>query len=375
MRWTREQYLSLMTFGEFPRPMFLELFGPLLGLVDEWRAQGATDDEINLTTFDFDFVETVGAGGNTWAMGLPETQLIEDTPTHRVELDGFGRRMMYDKRTATIALPMNFPVETMDDWLRFKPHFQWNEDRVNDEQIDRAIAAQQQGKLVRAGIPGAYDTVRNLMGEANAAMACYDQPELIHDILTTLRETAMAVYERVTDKLTIDQLSVHEDMAGKSGPLWGPNQMTEFARPYFRPVWDLLSSRGTVIFDMDTDGNVNAILDELIDCGINHLHPMEPAAGMDVVQVRQDYGKQLTFNGGIDKFAVRNGTKADIDRELEYKLRPELRDGGGIGFGLDHRIPDGTPLDNYRYYVDTARDMLGLPPRDGSSTGWARMAM
>lgn len=205
-------------------------------------------------------------------------------------------------------------------------------------------------------------------------MACYDQPELVHDILGTLRDTAMRAFERVTDRITIDQLSVHEDMAGRSGPLFGPAQMQQFVKPYFAPVWGLCRSAGTQIFDMDTDGNVNAILDDLIDCGINHLHPMEPAAGMDVVEVRKRYGKKLTFNGGIDKFAIMTD-RAAIDAELEYKLQPLLRDGGGIAFGLDHRIPGGTPIDNYRYYVDTARAMLGLPPRDSRNRGWARMAM
>ena len=47
---------------------------------------------------------------------------------------------------------------------------------------------------------------------------------------------------------------------------------------------------------------------------------------------------------------------------------------GGIAFGLDHRIPNGTPLDNYRYYVDTGREILGLPPRQPERRGWARMA-
>lgn len=47
---------------------------------------------------------------------------------------------------------------------------------------------------------------------------------------------------------------------------------------------------------------------------------------------------------------------------------------GGIAFGLDHRIPNGTPLENYRYYVDTAREILQLPPRDPSLGGWGRMA-
>ena len=36
-----------MTFGHAPRPMFTELFGPLVGLDAEWRAQGAAEAEIN----------------------------------------------------------------------------------------------------------------------------------------------------------------------------------------------------------------------------------------------------------------------------------------------------------------------------------------
>ncbi len=374
MQWTRDQYLALMCFEDFPRPMFVEPFGPLLGLDTEWRAQGASEDEIALTAFDFDYVPWVGAGGNCGPLGLPHTQVVSEDEAFRIERDGLGRILQLDKRTATIALPTTFPVATMDDWRAIKRHWAFDEARIVVAGIDRAIAAREQGQLVRANIPGAYDTLRNLMGEEAAALACYDQPELVDDILTTLRDTALAVLQRVSDRVRIDQLSVHEDMAGRSGPLLGPTQMQRFVRPYFRRVWDMLRSRGTVIFDMDTDGNVNAILDDLLDSGINHLHPMEPAAGMDIVAVRKQYGQRLTFLGGIDKFAIARGRDA-IDAELAYKLQSPLRDGGGVAFGLDHRIPNGTPIELYRYYVDTARDMLGLPPRDGEHQGWARMAM
>jgi hypothetical protein len=54
------------------------------------------------------------------------------------------------------------------------------------------------------------------------------------------------------------------------------------------------------------------------------------------------------------------GTKEDIRRELEYKMCPEMR-GGGTIFCLDHRIPNGVPLENYRSYVRTGREILGLP--------------
>jgi uroporphyrinogen-III decarboxylase len=373
MKWTREQYLGLMTWGDFPRPMFCELFGPLIGLDAEWQAQGATPDEIAMVAFDFDYVERCGCGGHTGPLPRAQSVILEETDTHRIERDYLGRTTKLDKRTATIPLPLDFPVKTMDDWLKLKPLFAWREDRVSTEGMAKAAQRQAEGAMVIAGIPGAYDTVRELMGEEEAALAYYDQPELIIDIMDTLRDTAMRVLDAVSQQVHVDQLSVHEDMAGKSGPMIGPAQVQQFVKPYFLPIWEMLHDRGTVIFDMDTDGNVDAIMDDLLDCGLNHLHPMEPAAGMDIVAAREKYGRRYTFNGGIDKFAVMAGPEA-IEKELEYKLQPKMRE-GGIVFGLDHRIPNGTPLEHYRYYVKRAREILGLPPLDGQRQGWGRMAM
>jgi hypothetical protein len=40
--------------------MFSELFGPLVGLSQEWTAQGASREELDLTAFDWDYVPYVG---------------------------------------------------------------------------------------------------------------------------------------------------------------------------------------------------------------------------------------------------------------------------------------------------------------------------
>jgi hypothetical protein len=39
MQFTRQQYLDLMLFENTERQMFVELFGPLVGLAEEWKAQ------------------------------------------------------------------------------------------------------------------------------------------------------------------------------------------------------------------------------------------------------------------------------------------------------------------------------------------------
>jgi uroporphyrinogen-III decarboxylase len=372
MRFRREEYLELMTFGRPGRAMFVELFGLLVGLDREWRSQGATGEEIDLTAFDWDYVPVVQCGGITGVHHGHTPAVLEEDDEMVIQRDALGRRVKLIKASATIPLPLDHPVHDMDSWLKIKPMFEFREDRIDPDAVRAAKFAQEEGALVVASIPGGFDIPRELMGEEVACRCYYEQPELMHDILATLRETSLRVLERVTDHLVIDQLSVHEDLAGKPGPLIGPRQIREYIHPYFSAVWDLVSSRGTRIFDMDSDGNIHSILDALLECGLNSMHPMEPAAGMDVVDLRKRYGKRLAMRGGIDKHVLRQGFQA-IRTELEYKLQPLMRE-GGIAFGLDHRIPNGTSIDHYRYYVDLGREILGLPPRSPDRTGWQRMA-
>ena len=126
------------------------------------------------------------------------------------------------------------------------------------------------------------------------------------------------------------------------------------------------------MFNLDSDGNVTAVIEPLLEAGVNTMHPMEPAAGMDIVGVRRQYGRRLAMLGGIDKHVLRR-SREDIRRELEYKMQPLMQQGGMV-FGLDHRIPNGTPLENYRYYVRLGRELLGLPPLDGRPAAGAAWA-
>ena len=371
MRFHRETYLDLITGRAAPRQMFVELFGPLIGLEDEWRAQGATEDELNLTAWDWDYADIVDFGGHPLPRGAAPVT-IEETEEKLVQRDFLGRTLMLLKQTATHALPMDFPVRTMDDWLRVKPFYVFTPDRINWDEVAAAQRAYENGALVRAYMPGAFDMPRDLMGEEAACLAYYEQPELMADIMATLLDTTRRVLEPISRVVKIDQLSVHEDFAGKSGPLVGPRQIQEHFRPYYRAIWEPLAEQGASIFQMDTDGNIDSVIAALLDCGITCLYPMEPAAGMDIVQVRKQYGKRLQMLGGIDKHVLRQD-RAAIRRELEYKLQPLMREGGCV-FGLDHQIPNGTPLENYRYYVDLGREILGLPPRRKDGGAHHRMA-
>ena len=372
MQFQRQDYINLMTFGPVKRQMFVELFGPLVGLEEEWAAQGAGPAELELTAFDWDYLPVVLCGGQTGRYGGQTRRTIEETETYLIERDELGRTLKMIKGVSTLPLPLDWPVKDMASWQKVKPLYQFDPGRIDWSVVEAAKTAQAEGALVIGRIPGAFDTPRQLMGAEAACLAYYEQPALMQEIIDTLTETACRVLEEVSNTLVIDQLSVHEDMAGKTGPIIGPKQVRQFMQPYFRQVWDLLSGRGTRLFDIDTDGNVEAILDEFLACGINVLHPVEAAADMDMVAIRKKYGERLALKGGLDKFALLGGPSA-IQAELEYKMQPLMQQGGTV-FGLDHRIVNGTPLANYRYYVEAGRKQLGLPARTAGQQGWRRMA-
>jgi hypothetical protein len=390
----REEYLDYMTFRANERPLFTEIFGPLVGLKDEWRAQGASEGEIDMSAFRYRRPMWFNLPVNTGWLG-GEEQILEETNDYIIARDTYGRTVKLIKSSATLPLPLDHPVRTFDDWLRVKGKYvgpavsrpleprdagpkgeratlnrqasllpgakgransSSYKSRLGPNWEQQARAAREAGQVISVSIPGGFDEPRQLMGEEALCVAFYEQPELIHDMLDTIGETAYQLLDYVSSVVPIDQLDVHEDFAGKSGPLIGPRQIDSFIKPYYRRIWDMLAARGARLFSIDTDGNANSVIPALLDAGINVMLPMEPAAGMDIVKLRERYGTRLAFVGGLDKHVLRR-SRAEIEAELEYKLPPMLRSGGCL-LGLDHRIPNGTPLEHYRFYIRKVWEIL-----------------
>ncbi len=352
----REEYLDYMTFQSNGRPLFTELFGPLIGLKEEWLAQGATEAELDFTAFEYRAPLVGGLPVNTGWAGPIRHDVVEETAEHEIYRDSMGRLVKLCKGAATLPLPLEYPVATMADWLAMKDKFQFTEERLADDWRKAAAGHAATGTAVMVDMPGAYSMPRKLMGDEAVCLAYYDQPELIRDMIATFSDTACRVLDAVSREVQVDILFVHEDMAGKSGPLAGPQQVRELFAPYYARVWDMLSDRGARLFQQDSDGDMRPVIDEFVNAGLNAIFPCEPAAGMDIVSLREQYGQQLAFTGGLDKHVLR-GSRDEIAAELEYKIPPIVATGGCL-LGLDHRIPNGTPLANYRFYLAKAWEII-----------------
>ena len=129
----REEYLAHMTFQANQRPLFTEIFGPLLGLKEEWEEQGATPEELDFSAFAYRCEARGFVPANTGRDGGYPEETIEETEEYRTWRDGLGRTVKLPKGVATLPLPLDYPVRTMDDWLKLKPWYEFSYNLIVDD--------------------------------------------------------------------------------------------------------------------------------------------------------------------------------------------------------------------------------------------------
>ena len=81
-------------------------------------------------------------------------------------------------------------------------------------------------------------------------------------------------------------------------------------------------------------GAVREFIPDLIECGVDALNPVKiSAAGMNPVDLKKDFGKDITFwGGGADTQNILNkGTPAEVGDNVKRNIEA-LAPGGGFVF-------------------------------------------
>jgi uroporphyrinogen decarboxylase len=92
-----------------------------------------------------------------------------------------------------------------------------------------------------------------------------------------------------------------------------------------------------------------------VDAEVQVLNPLEAKAGMDVLELRERYGRRLAFYGNIDAPKL-SGPQEIIEAELRRTI-PIARCGGYI-LHSDHSCPPDAVLGRDRRILETARALF-----------------
>jgi uroporphyrinogen decarboxylase len=157
----------------------------------------------------------------------------------------------------------------------------------------------------------------------------------------------------------VDVLMASDDLGFQDGLMISPQVYREIIKPrhrkYFQQMHDLSSAK--VLFH--TCGSVIDIMDDLIEIGVDGIHPVQVTAkGMQPRKLKEKYGDKLVFWGGIDtQYVLPRGNVNEVKAEVWERIA-ELGENGGYILGAVHNIQPDVPLDNILAMYEYAKEVV-----------------
>jgi len=357
----RKRFLETMTFGAPDRPASGDYF-----YYDSTRARwereglpkGVDLDEY----FDMDFTPF------KWKIPLPAifspapdfgTTILEEDNEYQIVRRPEGEIVKIFKNIPPPSMPhwIRYPLQSREDWREYKRRLDPDTpERLPEDFSELTKTYTQRDYPLGMWLGGTYGYMRNWWGVEEVSVMFYDSPTLIEEMIECLTHLALRLFERVlTAGVQLDWVMFWEDMAYKTGPLISPAMFKRYCIPFYRKVMEQVHAAGIPVVMVDSDGDIRELIPLWLDVGVYVMHPMEVAAGMDVVEIRRQYGKRIGVFGGMDKRALA-GSREQIKAEVVPKLEACFGDGGFIP-ACDHAIPPDVSFDNYRYYRELVREV------------------
>jgi len=150
-------------------------------------------------------------------------------------------------------------------------------------------------------------------------------------------------------------LAVGDDMATQTGMWMSPADYRKHIKPRHARVIEFVKRRTQARIVFHCCGACRPIIGDFIDIGVDALIPTQTrSSDMDPVQLKKDFGADITFWGGIDVTEVLpKGSEADVEREVKRHI-DALAPGGGYVLGPSHVIQADVPARNVAAMYRTA---------------------
>jgi len=144
----------------------------------------------------------------------------------------------------------------------------------------------------------------------------------------------------------IDMFMMGDDMGGQTGPLVGLEMWRRYFKEAFKKYIEIAHKYDIPVM-YHTCGDVYQLIPDFIECGLDCLQSLQPGAtNMDIKRLKQEFGKDLSFQGGMDiQQVLPLGVTEDVGKMVKYAM-DSAKQGGGFIICTAHSIQVDTPIEN-----------------------------
>ncbi len=174
------------------------------------------------------------------------------------------------------------------------------------------------------------------------------RPEFVTALSERFTDWWVEINTRILEEVKdfIDLVSYGDDIGTQHSPLMRPELYRKLIKLYHQRLAGTIKRFGKPII-YHSCGSVFNLIPDLLDVGIDALNPIQVAAdGMNTKGLKQEYGRDLTFWGGIDtQHVLPCGTPAAVREEVRRRIE-DLIEAGGYVLSAVHNIQPEVPPQN-----------------------------
>ena len=209
------------------------------------------------------------------------------------------------------------------------------------------------GLAVAANAGSVFERSWYIRGLEDLLMDMLTAPEVAHHFFE--RTAAFQRYAaQQFARAGVDIIITGDDVAGQKGLLLSLELWRQFLKPHLAATVQAVKAANPAAFVLyHSDGNVAALIPDLLEVGINILNPLQPEC-MDPRAIKQQYGDRLSFWGSVSvQKTMPLGTPADVQSEVRTRIR-EVGQGGGLILAPAHVLGPEVPWENIVAFFQAA---------------------
>ena len=220
----------------------------------------------------------------------------------------------------------------------------------------QVAGAHASGKVAVGWVGHMYETAWQIRGYEQFLMDLIEQPAWAECLLERLfrqnfaRACAFA-------RAGADYLTCGDDVANQRALMFSPQIWRTLIHSRWCKLWaEVKSIQPATKIWYHSDGNVEGIIGELVDAGLDILNPLQPEC-LDIDAVYARHHRRLSFDGCIGtQSTMPHGSPADVRRRVQEVIDKYGRQGGLI-ISPTHVLEPEVPIANIDAFAQACREL------------------
>jgi len=225
----------------------------------------------------------------------------------------------------------------------------------DDSHLASAVAvAHSQGRVAAAFVGHMYETAWQIRGYEQFLMDTVERPAWAECLLERLAAGNM-IKAAAYAGAGADLIQCGDDVANQRALMFSPATWRKLIHSRWAKLWRAVKEiRPAAKIHYHSDGNIDTIVPELVEAGLDILNPVQPEC-VDADAIRRRFGRRLTFNGCIGTQSTMPFGSPDDVRARVKEVIEKYGLAGGLIVAPTHVLEPEVPLENIDALFDACR--------------------